>query len=122
MPPAPPAPARHRGRHAARLDRGADGHPRALKVGLANDGQVLVETKGGDKYMAADALRMLHDLNLTQQVSHAALTRHALEEFNAWQSCFWPNVCEECTQAQVAKRSCKPASYQLCSETKNLQI
>ncbi|KAK9850975.1 hypothetical protein WJX84_006128 [Apatococcus fuscideae] len=39
--------------------------------------KVLVETRGGDKYRAADAVKMLHDLNLTQQAelygrSHAA--------------------------------------------------
>lgn len=30
--------------------------------------QILVETAGGDKYKASDALKMLQDLNLTQQV------------------------------------------------------
>ncbi|KAK9841450.1 hypothetical protein WJX74_006021 [Apatococcus lobatus] len=29
--------------------------------------KILVETAGGDKYKASDALQMLHDLNLTQQ-------------------------------------------------------
>lgn len=31
--------------------------------------QVLVSTTGGDNYTAGDALRLLQDLNLTQQVS-----------------------------------------------------
>ena len=31
--------------------------------------QVLVSTKGGDNYTAGDALKLLTDLNLTQQVS-----------------------------------------------------
>ena len=33
--------------------------------------QVLVSTKGGDNYTAGDALKLLTDLNLTQQVRQA---------------------------------------------------
>ncbi len=42
----------------------------AVKEHLRNEArllQVLVETSGGAKYTAGDSLRMLQDLNLTQQ-------------------------------------------------------
>lgn len=37
--------------------------------------QVLVSTTGGDNYTAGDALKLLQDLNLTQQVWHSAETQ-----------------------------------------------
>ena len=41
--------------------------------------QVLVSTKGGDNYTAGDALKLLTDLNLTQQVSCTSCFQSAID-------------------------------------------
>lgn len=84
--------------------------------------QILVETAGGDKYRASDALKMLQDLNLTQQVNTLSGLQCFANQFGlTYQAASERLICQvSISKAHTASQ--QVASLRLCSACRSTSL